>query len=92
MSKLSDLDPTFVPDNHLYGTTGQLRFLCPACRRHPISVNVIEGPPNGPYHGMDGTPPDWDRISIHPSIDASNAKGIGKHCGWHGFITNGEAK
>jgi hypothetical protein len=35
--------------------------------------------------GLTGNPPDWDSVSLTPSI-AMNGE-----CRWHGFITNGEA-
>lgn len=89
----------------LTATTGQwheIAFLCPRCQSHEIAVAFWSGAPGNVQvgHTEEGAPiiqrmwhqegDDFDTLSLTPSI---NREGLGDKCGgWHGFITNGEAK
>jgi hypothetical protein len=72
--RLAELDPKL--------TDGRLRFRCPACGEHQISIPV------GPV--FQAVPPIWsvagtlENLTVRPSIDA-----LTPPCRWHGFITNG---
>lgn len=82
----------------------RLKFLCPKCQMHEVSVAVWRGQPgtrftgaviNGEqltervWHYEPGEWPDiWAKMSVTPSIDDSMFR---RRCGgWHGFVTNGE--
>jgi hypothetical protein len=67
-----------------------LDFQCPICRKTGCRAGASttagepfsEGGVN--YHKMTGAPPDWDSVSISPSIDMRTG------CRWHGHVINGE--
>ena len=73
--KLVDLDPKL--------TETTLRFRCPACGEHRISIPVGAQtqavPPIWAAHGT------VENLTVTPSIDA-----LTPPCRWHGFVTNGE--
>lgn len=72
--KLTDLDPKL--------TATTLRFRCPACGDHCISIPI-----GGQTQAI---PPVWsaqgnvENLTVTPSIDARTPP-----CHWHGFVTNG---
>lgn len=97
---LADLSPSIeLPNEHGFQ---YLRFLCPVCRKHVDLIGIWARPSGevkwtaeyGPasqrvWQATQGPNRDWATLSITPSID------IAPHnecAGWHGFITNGEAK
>ena len=100
--RLADLKPFISMPG---GPYQNLKFLCPACGKHEIGIEIWHGPhgihdvglkdadgkptPIKLWHGEQGPYRDWDTLSITPSISMPP---IPKHdCpGWHGFITNGE--
>lgn len=88
--RLADLNPEFSRGD---AGKGYLSFDCPACRLNgapPHRLNnlpTIDGEPRdtGIYRwGLTGNPPDWDSVSLTPSVNYDDDH-------WHGFVTNGEA-
>ena len=85
--RLADLNPRFYARQR---GRGVLDFDCPVCGKRGCRVGAsttsgepfAEGGVN--YHRMIGTPPNWDDITISPSIDMRSG------CHWHGHVTNGE--
>jgi hypothetical protein len=85
--KLEELNPSHERN----GKYTYLSFDCPcgddSCKRRvrglPCVPNGVEG--QGTFWQMDGEPPDWDSITLHPSVNF-----LDEH--WHGFITKGEIK
>lgn len=99
--KLSELSPTLSESK--LPNAQQLNFLCPACRKRRILVDIWHGEhgdvqgPNGVvrvWHAEQGPNRDWDTLSITPSIDHKHGNVTDERpcVGWHGFITNGIAK
>jgi hypothetical protein len=102
--KLSDLSPRLSPPGGAYQELG---FLCPRCGKHEIMIAIWNGPHGDHPVRLNGLPPPstvatkrlwhaeqdeyrgWDSLSITPSIDRTGLDPCG---GWHGFITNGDAK
>jgi hypothetical protein len=96
--KLSELRPEFSRGD---GGKGYLSFDCPHCALHGIdhaqqdrrshrikNLPTFDGEPRntGVYRwGLTGTPPDWDTVSLTPSVNYDDDH-------WHGFITNGEVQ
>ena len=83
--RLEDLEPSFERT----GKYTYLSFDCPCgsknCNRR---IEALPCVPNGvaaegTYWQMDGEPPDWDSITLHPSINYMD-----EH--WHGFVTAGQ--
>lgn len=89
--KLAELEPHISWPGERYQS---LYFLCPACRKHEVGVEIWNGP-SGVFegvklwHGEQGPDRDFDTLSITPSIACGPSE---KHecAGWHGFITDGE--
>lgn len=80
--RLSELNPRYfeAPD--------RIAFNCPRCRLGVVTVWLKEGSALGSFHGCDGLPPNFETITINPSIAD---EGLCRRCpGWHGFITDGE--
>lgn len=86
MTRLVELDPKVTRKDE-FGV--QFCFMCPHCRLGVISVRCCLGHPSiHGEHGANVLPPDWDNLTLTPSI---NDEGLCRRCpGWHGFITNGE--
>lgn len=91
MKKLRDLNPAFERDHE---TEGRLSFDCPCarpdCERRINGLPTIDGPEGkivrGRHRwGLTGSPPDWDSVSLHPSVNYDEGH-------WHGFIQQGEAR
>lgn len=92
MGELANLRPDFYrsADNP---AKGYLTFDCPICQpkeRHRFTIPTLDGGSSTGLNGakrwaLSGSPPDWSTVSLSPSID------LQERCGWHGFITNGEA-
>jgi hypothetical protein len=91
--KLSALHPEFRRGD---GGKGYLSFDCPGCNGKPrdgcsgriINLPTFDGGPRNTgicRWGLTGTPPEWDSVSLTPSINYANGH-------WHGFITNGEVQ
>jgi hypothetical protein len=89
--RLSQLRPQFyrsVED----ARRGYLTFDCPKCpadKKHRFTISTFEAVPLMGISGakrwaLAGSPPDWDTVSLSPSI------ALQEQCRWHGFITNGE--
>jgi hypothetical protein len=102
MTRLTDLDPTFVDrcsqDGHSFyegapiASAQGIMFDCPKCRRHSILAwfrdrNVPAAAEPAPARwAVSGS--GFDDLTLFPSIDLSaNPNG----CQWHGHVTNGEA-
>jgi hypothetical protein len=53
---------------------------------------VLGDQPLNGAHAANVLPPDWDRMTITPSIaDEGKCTGTNRGCpGWHGHIVNGE--
>jgi hypothetical protein len=87
--RLADLNPKVTSRTDAYVQFG---FQCPACRLGTLTVRCRVGEQddaNG-IHSANVEPPDWDRLSLAPSV-AGN--GLCRRCpGWHGFITDGEIR
>lgn len=86
MARLTDLSPKYWHD----GTVGHLSFTCPNDRRGVVMAWLVEGEPNPKLkaHGASKLPPDFDTLTVTPSVAG---EGQCRHCsGWHGHITNGE--
>ena len=81
-----------------------LWFLCPVCFQRnggAVGTHLVEttfrdrgASDDEGSHGRDGTPSRWgvsgssfEDLTLTPSIDLGSGG-----CGWHGFITEGEAK
>lgn len=105
MTKLADLGPRLSPPGGQYQ---ELAFLCPKCGKHEIMIAIWHGPHGDHEVKLNGMPPGevlrgikrlwhaeqdehrgWDSLSVTPSIDRTGMDTCG---GWHGFITNGEAR
>jgi hypothetical protein len=84
--KLTELSPRYSPPS--------ISFQCPKCRIGIVSVWLQEGAPAEPYHGCNGLPPNFETLTITPSIaDEGKCTASNRGCtGWHGFITNGEVQ
>jgi hypothetical protein len=86
--KLADLNPAFTRYD---SGQGHLSFDCPCsrdCGRRIRQLPTFDGEPRQTsFHswGLTGSPPDWDSVSLKPSINYDN-----EH--WHGYITNGEIR
>lgn len=92
MARLSDLSPQIgdTPE----GCDGSFNFACPACRSGRIVVWLVLGDqPRNRAHATNLLPPQWDHMTITPSIAADNGcTRANRGCpGWHGHIVNGEA-
>ena len=89
--RLAELNPEFVRGE---GERGYLSIDCPKCRAHRIPIPTLDsGQRDGAVKrwGLKGNPPDWDSVSIVPSVGyaarADEPEGT-EHC--HFTITNGE--
>lgn len=91
--RLAELDPqgrvsALPPD-----IDASLNFRCPLCRKGRVLVWLVRGnePRNG-AHATTALPPDWDGMTITPSIaDEGKCTRTNRGCpGWHGHIVNGE--
>lgn len=101
MPKLEELTPLL--DKSAYSGAQSLSFLCPLCRQRMVSIDIWSGNA-GPleyepgkiiklWHAEQGLHKDWATLSITPSIDAEHNKPSASGCaGWHGFVSNGEAR
>ena len=76
------------------GATAHLMFICPNGRRCGILLGPEPVPKSDPDRlyvwGWDGN---YDRPTLHPSINCRAVKDDGSPaggCGWHGYITAGE--
>lgn len=101
--RLTDLSPEFLdaggegisdahgqPVPHRVGVGVQ--FNCPCGCGRPCFVhfeNPLDGGPSvsGPSPAWRRTGDTFDKMTLHPSILRSAARG---GCGWHGWITNGD--
>lgn len=100
MKRLVDLDPEFIRyGEKLIATVGSLAeaqglwFECPKCPNgHFIAVTLADRGVGDEYgtHDRSGKPSRWTAsgvdfsdLTLKPSVDSG--------CGWHGWITNGEA-
>ena len=89
--KLADLRPCFYRSVEA-PKKGYLTFDCPICpaeEKHRFTIATFDGETllgaNGAKRwALTGSPPEWDFVSLSPSID------LHERCCWHGFITNGE--
>lgn len=86
--RLTDLNP-IVTQRSPEGWV-QFAFTCPACRKGVVSVRCQLGTEGNGCHGANILPPDWDRLTITPSIADEGLCTRSPCPGWHGFITNGE--
>lgn len=85
--RLTDLGPSYRPGQGMAGSTGRLDFKCPRCRLGVVCVDLVEGEQRDGAHGCNQLPPDFETISITPSVAD---EGLCRRCpGWHGHITNG---
>ncbi len=95
--RLTDLEPKWTATEYYepplaWNRTGMgISFLCPHCRDQRLAVmfsNPIDGlaPAKSVKKLWSRVGNDFDRLTIHPSIDAS------KEGHWHGSITNGEVE
>lgn len=90
--RLADLNPDYWADGD---GKGYLSLDCPVCGpRHrlcQLPVWTGDGPAPAFQTGvnrwtMTGAPPDWDSVSLLPSVDWN--PGGSSH--WHGYITDGK--
>jgi hypothetical protein len=91
--KLSELNPDFYRSE---GGKGYLTIDCPRCRTHRFNIQTLDsGPRDGAVKrwGITGDPPDWDSVSIIPSVgldgrigDPPNTEHV------HFTITKGEVR
>jgi predicted Zn finger-like uncharacterized protein len=66
--KLAELNPEFVRGS---GEKGYLTIDCPRCRTHRFTINTLDsGQRDGVVKcwGFKGNPPDWDSVTITPSV------------------------
>lgn len=100
MAKLEELRPQLSDAGSTFQT---LYFLCPLCRQRMVAVDIwggtagdIEIEPGKVvrlWHAKPGPHRDFASLSITPSIDAVHSTPAANGCkGWHGFVTNGEAR
>lgn len=99
MTKLADLNPQFWLSQG-NETKGEFAFDCPVCGApYRIVLPVhINGEPISPFRWgiampwlkTPGASPNWDSVTITPSID--NRRHGRKLCTWHGHVINGEIK
>lgn len=88
MMRLAQLNPAFQRG---HGGKGYLSFDCPCprdCGRRIHNLPTFDGEPRytGIYRwGLKGHPPDWDSVSLTPSVNYDE-----EH--WHGFVTNGQVR
>lgn len=65
-----------------------ITFQCPRCRLGVVNVRLRQGEPKDGVHGCNALPPNFDTLTITPSIADD---GLCRRCpGWHGLITDGE--
>jgi len=87
--RLVELNPQYEPPSAL-GAPDRITFVCPKCRKGVVLVWLKEGEPKSPLHGCNKLPPNFETLTVQPSIAS---EGQCRHCpGWHGFITNGEVQ
>ena len=86
--RLVDLNPMYYEASG--NAPDRIAFTCPRCRLGVVTVWLKEGDalPERGMHGCDRLPPDFETITITPSIAD---EGKCRRCpGWHGHITNGK--
>lgn len=98
---IEQLGAHFTPSE--YSGAQRLSFRCPTCRQRTICVDIWEGRATvleyepgkrlKLWHAEQGPQRDLASLSITPSIDDQHGKPADTGCtGWHGFVTNGEAR
>jgi hypothetical protein len=89
--RLADLNPEFVRGD---GEKGYLTIDCPRCRDHRFTIPTLDcGPKDGVVKrwGFKGNPPDWNSVTVTPSIGLHARIGEPAGTEHHHFsITNGE--
>jgi hypothetical protein len=86
--RLADLNPVFTRGS---GGKAYLAIACPLCGDHPdghrFTIPLFEGGPLGAGSakrwGYSGSPPDWDTVSVMPSVE------LLERCRAHFTISNG---
>ncbi len=92
--KLADLSPALTP-SPVVDYAQRLTFLCPACRKRLIYVDICRGRAHAKlWHAEQGPDRSWGSLTITPSIDATHAPDDREPAcvGWHGLITDGEIR
>ncbi len=85
-TRLSQLHPEASPSPNPAADV-RINFICPGCFRGRVLVDLRLGEPRDGAHGTNALPPQWDAMTITPSIAA---EGSCNHCpGWHGHLQQG---
>jgi hypothetical protein len=91
--KLRDLNPEFYRS---HSGKGYLTIDCPRCRDHRFTIGTLDSGPRGgtvKRWGITGSPPDWDSVSVIPSVALDGRTGDppgSEHV--HFTITSGEVQ